>query len=540
MIAPGTPRARGPSIGTLVVAVLLGMCWTAAPARADYTALCTGYAPCREAGFPVAGYKGASGTSYWRMYTGHNCTNYVAYRMVQAGLPNERPWSGGGNAENWGKAMSSLTDKTPLVGSVAWWGANVRPVGSSGHVAYVERVVSSSEIWISEDSWGGDFHWSKVTKSGSGWPSGFIHFRDVALRNTSAPAISGSARVGQTLTASPGSWSPSPATYTYQWLVNGKPVSGATGATYVLGPAKVGKQISVEVSATKIGYAVADATSPATAAVAPGELAPDEKPAITGEALVGSVLTASKGTWSPAAKSRTIKWLSDGKPVARASGWTFTPGPDQAGTVLTVVVTAQRNGYEPSTVSSAPTETVLGGEVTLTAPFALSGTPRLGEQLRVVPGTFEPSSATVAYTWLRDGARIAGASGPTYDLTAADVGAGISVRIDVNKSGYKPATQTTEAAGPVRTVPVVRITTKGGRGRARVTTVVKAPGVPLVAGKVLIRVGQRSRTVRLVDGRVTLVIMHLPAGQRPVVVRYLGQGLVEAGVERSQVRIAQG
>ncbi len=49
-----------------------------------------------------------------------------------------------------------------------------------GDVAYVERVVSPSEIYVSEDNWGGDFRWRKITRSGGRWPQGFIHLKDVA------------------------------------------------------------------------------------------------------------------------------------------------------------------------------------------------------------------------------------------------------------------------------------------------------------------------------------------------------------------------
>ncbi|MCW2792363.1 MAG: domain containing protein [Nocardioides sp.] len=533
------PRARATSVGTLVAAVLLTLLWVT-PARADYTALCTGYVDCRDAGFGNAGYQGANDRSWWRMYTGHNCTNYAAYRMVKAGLPNDRPWSGGGNAENWGLEMASITDDTPMVGAVAWWGENVRPAGSSGHVAYVERVISSTEIWISEDSWGGDFHWRSVTKAGGGWPSGFIHFADVALKSKKPPAVSGTPEVGETLTAAPGAWTPTPTTYSYQWLADGKPVAGVTAATFVLGANRVGKQISVEVAARQAGYAAAEATSSPTPAVAPGQMAPAEKPAITGEALVGKVLTASKGIWSPDARSRTVQWLSDGKPVAGATGWSFTPGPDQAGTRMSVVVTAKRAGYDSSTVTSASTESVLGGEVTLTEPFSITGTPRIGKRLSAVPGTFEPASADVAYTWLRDGAPIAGADGPTYDLVAADVGATISLRVDVTHDGYKPASQTTDPSAAVRTVPDVRVSAKGGKERATVTVVVRAPGVDTVTGRVEVRVAKRVRTVRLVDGRVIVVIRQVPPGSRPVVVRYLGEGLVDPGRARGQVQILRG
>ena len=131
---------------------------------------CSGYDPCKKAGYSDAGYGAVSGKMYWRMYSGHNCTNYVAYRMIKAGVSSERPWSGSGMARNWGLAMSKITDKTPTVGSVAWWAAG-DGVGSSGHVAIVEKVISPTQIQISEDSWSGTFHWRTITKTGSGWPS---------------------------------------------------------------------------------------------------------------------------------------------------------------------------------------------------------------------------------------------------------------------------------------------------------------------------------------------------------------------------------
>ena len=52
----------------------------------------------RDAGYAHAGYSARNDRMYWLMYSGHNCTNYAAYRMIKGGMSNERPWSGGGNA----------------------------------------------------------------------------------------------------------------------------------------------------------------------------------------------------------------------------------------------------------------------------------------------------------------------------------------------------------------------------------------------------------------------------------------------------------
>src|SRR4029078_13282459 len=53
--------------------------------------------------------------------------------------------------------------------------------------------------------------------SGTSAETGFVTALVVAPVNTAVPTISGSAQQGQTLSADPGAWSGSPATYGYQW-----------------------------------------------------------------------------------------------------------------------------------------------------------------------------------------------------------------------------------------------------------------------------------------------------------------------------------
>lgn len=86
-----------------------------------------------------------------------------------------------------------------------------------------------------------------------------------APANSVAPAITGTSRVGQTLTSTTGTWSGSP-TFTRQWKANGIAISGATGATYVPVVGDVGKTITVTVTATNDAGNVS-VTSAATAAV---------------------------------------------------------------------------------------------------------------------------------------------------------------------------------------------------------------------------------------------------------------------------------
>lgn len=76
-------------------------------------------------------------------------------------------------------------------------------------------------------------------------------------RNTAEPTISGTAREGERLTATTGTWeSSTPITYSFQWLrcdTNGAAcvaIAGATAQTYTLVAADVGKRVRVRVTAT--------------------------------------------------------------------------------------------------------------------------------------------------------------------------------------------------------------------------------------------------------------------------------------------------
>lgn len=72
---------------------------------------------------------------------------------------------------------------------------------------------------------------------------------------TMAPAISGTATVGQTLTATEGTYTGSP-TVTLQWLRGGVAISGATGLSYVLTSDDLAASITVQATATNAAGSV--------------------------------------------------------------------------------------------------------------------------------------------------------------------------------------------------------------------------------------------------------------------------------------------
>ena len=124
--------------------------------------------------------------------------------------------------------------------------------------------------------------------------------------NTSPPTVSGTAREGETLTGSNGSWSGTePMSYSYQWhrcsssVSDCAAIAGATAKTYTLTAQDVGKRLIFSVRATNSqGSSIAQ--SSATGVVAPKADPPKNTapPTISGTPVQGQTLTASTGSWS--------------------------------------------------------------------------------------------------------------------------------------------------------------------------------------------------------------------------------------------------
>ena len=400
--------------------------------------LCSGYSSCTSKGFTSYGYSTHKSTSYWQMYTGTNCTNYAAYRLVATNkMANKRPKSAVGNAQDWGTAMSSITDKKPAVGAIAWWGK------TGHHVAYIEQVVSSTEIIVSESNWSGEFDWRRITSS-SGWPDGFIHFADLKLKNTAKPTVSGVIKVGTKLTARAGTWSPTSATYTYQWLVDGVAVKGATATTYVPTAAQEGHDLTVKVTASKTSYPKASAST-SKKVIASGTLAASTPASVSGTARVDEQLSASPGVWTPGPVTYAYQWFVGGVAVVGATTPKFVPGPGDVDQPVTVRVTGSKSGYAKLTSTSAATAKVAPGLVRNTARPTVTGTPKVGTLLSAHPGSWSKTGLTYAYTWSVDGHTIAGATASTYTPVPADYGHPITVAVTASRPGYQTSTASSGA-----------------------------------------------------------------------------------------------
>jgi len=105
------------------------------------------------------------------------------------------------------------------------------------------------------------------TNSGTNYGIDFVFSSLSAPINSAVPTISGTASVGSTLTASPGTWSDTP-TVTYQWqnssTSNGNysDIPFETSPTYIPKGESLGKFVRVSVTATDVGGATTASSAP--------------------------------------------------------------------------------------------------------------------------------------------------------------------------------------------------------------------------------------------------------------------------------------
>ncbi|MCW2832247.1 MAG: hypothetical protein JWN68_200 [Nocardioides sp.] len=147
-----------------------------------------------------------------------------------------------------------------------------------------------------------------------------------ALVPTAQPAISGFAKVGESLHVSSGTWSVSGANYRYQWTRSGVAIPGATGNGYQLKPEDAAKSISATVLASKNGFADGSASA---------------APVTVAKMISATEATLSATRVSPAQRVKvSMKVTVNGVPGPTGSVKVF----DGAKALKTLTLVSTRNG----------------------------------------------------------------------------------------------------------------------------------------------------------------------------------------------------
>ena len=290
-----------------------------------------------------------------------------------------------------------------------------------------------------------------------------------AAPNTSAtgqPTISGTVRVGETLTADVTGIADEDGltnvVFSYQWMAYDTNIQDATGSSYTLVSDDEGTVIKVTVSFTDAEGHQESRTSEPTGAV---EAAPNTsatgQPTISGTVRVGETLTADvTGIADEDGLTNVVfsyQWMAD-EDIAGATGSSYTLTKDDKGKTIKVIVSFTDAEGNPETLTSDPTGEVAAKPNTqATGAPTISGTAQVGETLTAdVTGIADEDgldNVVFSYQWLADEAEIQGATGSGYTLAAEDEGKAIKVTVSFTDAEGHQESRTSEPTGAVEAAP---------------------------------------------------------------------------------------
>jgi hypothetical protein len=164
------------------------------------------------------------------------------------------------------------------------------------------------------------------------------------------PRVVGSPTPGSTVKVSAPPSTPAASTTTYQWMVDGWPLTGRTGSSFTIPSTWRNRDVSVSVTRKRTAYTTKTVAS--TGRNIGTRFSAIPTPRITGTSRVGSTVRVDPGTWRPSAY-RTYQWYSDGRPIAGATGTSYRIHGSHLGKRLSVVVTGRTSGYATTGASSA-------------------------------------------------------------------------------------------------------------------------------------------------------------------------------------------
>ena len=296
------------------------------------------------------------------------------------------------------------------------------------------------------------------------------------IQATGQPTISGTVRVGETLTADVTGIADEDGldnvVFSYQWMADDTNIQDATGSSYTLVSDDESRTITVTVSFTDAEGNPETLTSDPTGEVAAKpNIQATGLPTISGMAQVGETLTAdTSGIDDEDGLNQVVfsyQWIrNDGnadEDIAGATGSSYTLTGDDEGKTIMVTLSFTDAEGNPETLTSNPTgEVAAKPNTSATGQPTISGTIQVGETLTAdTSGIADEDgldNVVFSYQWMADDTNIQDATGSSYTLVSDDESRTITVTVSFTDAEGNPETLTSDPTGEVAAKPNIQAT----------------------------------------------------------------------------------
>ena len=229
-----------------------------------------------------------------------------------------------------------------------------------------------------------------------------------------------------------------PTEHAIQWLLDGKPIKGATDSGYVPTPAQAGKTLTVSATYSSLEFDSGRFVSNPVV-VGKGIAAQNGIALESASILAGSSASSVEMIPQPGFTVGYQWYRSTGGPfvaIPKATKMAYATLASDAGTELSLRVTYTRVGYETATYTVGSVSVVgSDGLEPITAP-TLTGTGAAATELSVTAGTWTVAP-TLSYQWFRDDIAIPGATTAKYTPLGDHLGDTVYAKVTAKRAGFQ-------------------------------------------------------------------------------------------------------
>ncbi|MCL3838787.1 hypothetical protein [Aeromicrobium duanguangcaii] len=271
-----------------------------------------------------------------------------------------------------------------------------------------------------------------------------LQIQDGVFTNTAVPTITSphsGIRVNDVLTATTGTFTPRPDTYSYQWYSDEKLIFGESGQTFKVTAAQAGTRISVRVTAKRRNFDDMPILSALSVPVTNLDFTTVGTPVLDGSGAQGEPLTIRPGTWVPAVATNGFEyeWYADDVKIPSQTRASYTPPVSMIGKRIHAVVRGTKAGYNPQSRQTSSISIVGAGFTA--GRVVIAGTPRVGEKLVATASGWAPTTPSKrTFVWKVGGQILQDGALNYLKVPESAVGKSIHVEVRGERSGFAPIT----------------------------------------------------------------------------------------------------
>ncbi|NBQ98293.1 MAG: pentapeptide repeat-containing protein, partial [Microbacteriaceae bacterium] len=260
------------------------------------------------------------------------------------------------------------------------------------------------------------------------------------FEQSNVPVITGATSIGHYLTAEIGDW-PSGTSISYQWYLDGNPIGGEYQSQYMVRESDLNHNVTVSVSASKVGFRDVTVTSEPRK-ITWGIFSATNSPSISGSAKVGQTLTVTQAATDPYAEI-SYQWLRDGSYIWGQTGSTYYVNQWDYGHRISVISNWSSTGFQTSVATSSEVQIGLG-DLARSGSVQITGNPFIGNTIYASVGSWQ-SGTSISYRWFKDGAVIPNATNYYLNLAKGDYGHSFTLEVTGSQYNYNNTVVVSEA-----------------------------------------------------------------------------------------------